>query len=319
MKLKEKIIAALERGRGSFISGKTLSEQFGVSRSAIWKSIDTLKQSGYVIDSVKNRGYRLDDSCDILSVGGISNYLNFEPDIDVRENVGSTNAELKTLAEYGAPEWTVMAARRQSSGRGRLGRSFYSPGDTGLYMSILLRPTLKNRESGLLTTAAAVAVSEAIDRVYGQKSGIKWVNDIFIDGRKVCGILTEAALDLESGSMRYAIVGIGVNVSQPEGGFPPEISDVAGAVSTLGGRKNRLAAEILNNFRKYYGDLQNRAFYNEYRKRLFILGKEVTVVRGNTQRAATVLDLDSDFKLLVDYGDEKEWISSGEVSLKVRF
>ena len=319
MKLKENIIAALERGKGTFISGKTLSAQLGVSRSAIWKSIDTLKKDGYVIDSVKNRGYRLDDNCDILSIGGISNYLKFKPDIEVRENVGSTNAELKTLAEYGAPEWTVMAARRQNNGRGRLGRSFYSPGDTGLYMSILLRPTLKNREAGLLTTAAAVAVSEAIDRVYSEKSGIKWVNDIFINGRKVCGILTEAALDLESGSLRYAIVGIGVNVSQPEGGFPPEIADVAGAVSTLGGRKNRLAAEILNNFYKYYIDLQGRSFYGEYRKRLFILGKEVTVVRGNTQRTATVLDLDPDFKLLVDYGDEKEWISSGEVSLKVKF
>ncbi len=276
-----------------------------------------MKSKGKGIAASEN-GYRLSDNCDILSEGGISNYLNFNPKIEVLESVGSTNAELKIQAEHGADEWTVMAARRQTDGRGRLGRSFYSPGNTGLYMSILLRPDSANSQPGLLTAAAAVAVAEAIDSVYGKKSRIKWVNDIYIDNRKVCGILTEASFDIDGGGIRYAIVGIGVNVTQPNGGFPPEISGVAGAISETGEKKNRLAAEILNNFREYTADLRSRKFYDGYRDRLFILGKNVTVIRGDMQKKAAVLDIDRDFKLLVDYGDKKEWISSGEVSLKLQ-
>ncbi len=276
-----------------------------------------MKPKGKVVAALES-GHSISDSADILSADGISDYLNFNPEIKVLESVGSTNTELKISAEHGAAEWTVIAARRQTAGRGRLGRSFYSPGDTGLYMSILLRPDPANSQPGLLTAAAAVAVAEAIDKVYGKKSRIKWVNDVYIDDRKVCGILTEASFDLEGGRVRYAIVGIGVNVAQPNGGFPPEISGIAGAVSETGGKKNRLAAEILNNFREYTEDLRSRKFYEGYRNRLFILGENVTVIRGDMQKNAAVLDVDRDFKLLVDYGDKKEWISSGEVSLKLR-
>ncbi len=276
-----------------------------------------MKPKGKVV-AASESGHSISDSRDILSADGISDYLNFNPEIKVLESVGSTNTELKISAEHGAAEWTVIAARRQTDGRGRLGRSFYSPGDTGLYMSILLRPDPANSQPGLLTAAAAVAVAEAIDKVYGKKSRIKWVNDVYINDRKVCGILTEASFDLEGGRVRYAIVGIGVNVAQPNGGFPPEISGIAGAVSETGGKKNRLAAEILNNFREYTEDLRSRKFYEGYRNRLFILGENVTVIRGDMQKNAAVLDVDRDFKLLVDYGDKKEWISSGEVSLKLR-
>ncbi len=276
-----------------------------------------MKSKGKVAAASEN-GYSLSDSRDILSADGISNFLSFNPEITVLESVGSTNAELKIQAEHGANEWTVIAARRQTDGRGRLGRSFYSPENTGLYMSILLRPDSANSQPGLLTAAAAVAVAEAIDKVYRKKSRIKWVNDIYIDDRKVCGILTEASFDLESGGVRYAIVGIGVNVTQPNGGFPPEISGIAGAISETGGKNNRLAAEILNNFHEYTEDLRSRKFYGGYRDRLFILGKNVTVIRGDMQKNAAVLDIDRDFKLLVDYGDKKEWISSGEVSLKLQ-
>ncbi len=244
-------------------------------------------------------------------------------DLEIRETVGSTNTVVKELAEQGAPEGTVLIADRQTAGRGRLGRSFHSPSGTGLYMSILLRPGFSAEDALSITTAAAVAVAAAVEKVTGETAKIKWVNDVYLRGRKICGILTEAAADLSSGGLRYAVLGIGVNVLEPEGGFPEEISDVAGALFAKAPETDvraALAAEILNFFWEYYKALPVRTFLSEYKRRSLLTGMEIAFTRGNEQSRGTVLGIDDKARLLVELDNGgTEAFSAGEVQIDKDF
>ncbi len=267
-------------------------------------------------------------SKDILSAEGIKTYLDItysQLQPEVRSIVTSTNTLAKEQAKAGIAEGYVLLADAQTGGRGRLGRSFFSPSQTGLYMSIVLRPAQWTaQQTTRLTTIAAAAVSEAIETVTGQHAPIKWVNDIFVDNKKVCGILTEASFGAQDGFTEYAIVGIGVNVYTPEDGFPTELQAIAGAVwNTLQANgKNRLAAEILNRFMRYYTSLCNNDtstdYIQAYRKRSLVLGKEIRVLHGDTSRMAVALDIDDDCHLLVEYEDgTRETLSSGEISIRL--
>jgi len=232
----------------------------------------------------------------------------------------STNRFLCEKAKRGMPEGLVVIAEHQTEGYGRYGRAFCSPEGTGLYMSILLRPEGTPEISLLITTAAAVAVSEAIEELTGRRCGIKWVNDLILDGKKVCGILTEGALCADSARLDYAVLGIGINVTEPIGGFPAEIRDVAGALleAPEAGFRNRLATAILHRFFEYYRQLEKRTFFDGYRQRLFFLGKQVSILRTGQEIAkAIALDVDRDFRLLVRYDDGRvEALSSGEIGIK---
>lgn len=231
------------------------------------------------------------------------------------DTVTSTNTLLKEQAEAGAPEGTVMIAKHQTAGRGRLGRSFYSPKDTGLYMSILLRPNLKMEEALLLTTATAVAVSEALEMVTGEQTAIKWVNDIFCHGKKVCGILTEAVPDLETGKLQYAVIGIGVNLMPPKEGFPEELQSIATSVCDSETQEvATLAKEILNQLSIYLEQLPEKMFLHAYRQKCFLIGKEVIVLPDNQQ--ARVLGIDDAVGLIVQLDDGTQKIlRTGEVSV----
>lgn len=234
----------------------------------------------------------------------------------------STNRVLQDLAAQGAPEGTVALAWSQTAGRGRRGRRFYSPPGTGLYCSLLLRPGgLAPADATLLTCAAAVAVSLSIEEVSGRQTGIKWVNDVWLTGKKVCGILVEGAFAAQGQGLEYAVLGIGVNLIPPPGGFPPELEGVAGAVFTpervTDEKRGRLAAGIVNRFLDFYHQLPQRDFLEDYRQRSFLLGQPVEVLRGDRRREAVALDLDDRCRLLVRYADEsQEWLDSGEVSAK---
>ena len=227
MSTKEKLLELLEENREEYLSGEELAGTLAVSRAAVWKAVKSLQQEGYPIDAVTNRGYRLSRGGDRLSAPGIRKYLKGacrELPITVVEETQSTNTALRALAEAGAPEGTVYIAQSQTGGRGRMGRSFFSPAGTGLYLSLLLRPTTwEPARAAQLTAAAAAAMCEAIREVTGKEPGIKWVNDLLLDGKKVCGILTEASFSMESGVLEYAVLGLGVNVYPPEGGFPKEL------------------------------------------------------------------------------------------------
>lgn len=243
-------------------------------------------------------------------------------EIIVKESVSSTNTVLKELAEQGASEGTVIIAEQQSTGKGRLGRRFHSPKGTGLYMSILLRPKFSAEESLSITTAAAAAVASAIESVTGRKALIKWVNDIYVDGYKVCGILTEASVNFKTNGLDYAILGIGVNIKEPEGGFSDDIKDIAGALYKQQppmNTRNTLTAEILNRFFDYYNVISDRTFMNEYKKRSLLDGMKIHFVRGEEKYFGTVLGVDDSARLLVDTSSGIATFSAGEVAIEKDF
>jgi BirA family biotin operon repressor/biotin-[acetyl-CoA-carboxylase] ligase len=243
-------------------------------------------------------------------------------DIQVLQEVGSTNDLLRAKAISGSPEGTVLVAAMQTDGKGRMGRRFYSPADTGVYMSILLRPvSILSSKALRLTTMAAVAVCEAIESVSGKSALIKWVNDVYVDGKKVCGILTEGSVSLETGSLDYAILGVGINIYCPEKGFPAEIENIAGYIFDEKERyvRNKISASFLNNFFKYYlsGDLDS--YIAEYRRRCFVIGKKIEVINGEKSRNAVAVDIDSSCQLIVRYEDGmSEHLSAGEISIRLQ-
>ena len=320
--LKEQVLALLWEARDEYISGAELAGQLGVSRTAVWKAIGQLKAQGYLIESVTNRGYRLSSRSDVLSAAGVEKYLkNQSLNIRVVDTVDSTNAAMKRMAAEGAPQGSVLIANQQSAGRGRMGRSFFSPPGTGIYMSLLLRPRMDAQRATLVTASAAVAVAEAIEQLSGEPVQIKWVNDVLFHGRKVCGILTEAAMDFESGMIDYVVPGIGVNTAVPEEGFPEELQGIAGAAfgaARVPEQRCRLAAEILDRFMDYYACLGSRACYEAYKSRSVVLGKDVQLLSpGREPLSAQVLDIDEDFALVVRTEDGRiQRVNAGEVSLR---
>lgn len=320
MATKDQILSLLLSCRGSFLSGEELAKTLGVSRAAVWKGVKALKEAGFPIDAQQNRGYRLESGADILSTQGILGLL--EPGlpyrIDLRPSVTSTNALLREQAAGGAAEGTVLISGAQSQGRGRLGRSFFSPADTGVYLSILLRPDLADPgDASRLTTLAALAACEAVTEIAGRQAQIKWVNDVLLDGRKTAGILTEAALSLEDGTLDYVVLGVGFNLYAPAGGFPPEIADTAGAIlsAPMDNGKNALCAAFLNRFWALYR--RPEGYEARYRQHCMVLGREVWVITPKEQRLAKALDLDERCALIVEYPDgTRQTLKAGEVRIR---
>ena len=320
MTTKEQLFTLLEARQGNFVSGEELAETLQLSRAAVSKAMKQLRQEGYAIEAVTNRGYRLSGECDILSEQGVKKHLNQDYQITFAPSVGSTNTVLRALAEQGAPEGTVVIADEQTGGRGRMGRVFYSPAGSGIYLSLLLRPVNADpRQTVTLTAAAAVALCQAIEAVSKKSPQIKWVNDIFLNGRKICGILSEAAFGLESGAPEYVVVGVGINAYTPEGGFPQELAEIAGALweRPVPGGKNRLAAEFVNHFWKLYTAGDPAAFLEDYRRRSLVVGKDITVIAGGKETPARALGIDESCRLLVRYkSGETAALSYGEVRIK---
>lgn len=246
--------------------------------------------------------------------------------ITVERCVTSTNTLLKEQAAAGAPEGTLLVALSQTAGRGRLGRTFHSPEGTGLYFSLLLRPTCAPEEALMLTVAIAAAATETIDALTGRLPGIKWVNDLYLDDRKLAGILTEAAISPETGRLDYAVVGIGINVEEPENGFPSEIADIAGALypnkKTPAELREQLVAGIVNRFYEYYEHLADREFFEYYRTHSCLIGREVLVTNLATDtegRVARAIAIDEECHLVVEYEDgQREALQSGDVRLRLR-
>ncbi len=317
MTVKERVLTLLEKNKDISLSGESMARVLSVSRNAVWKSIETLRSEGYTIEAGRNKGYRLISDGGNFSAAGISALLGEEAkrfDITIEETVTSTNTVLKAMAEQGEKEGRILIAREQTAGKGRLGRSFYSPKNSGLYISILLRPRFNARDALYITTAAAAAVSEAIDLVAGVKTEIKWVNDIYYKGKKLCGILTEASIDFESGGLHYAVLGIGINVTEMT--FPDELSDIAVSLGADKALFAKLSAEIIKRFFGYYDNIGELRFLSEYRRRSFLIGKRITFTDNEGEKTAEVLDVDEKVRLVVreDNGNIIK-LSSGEVNL----
>lgn len=322
MGTKEQLLRLLEDNRERYVSGAAMAQAIGVSRNAVWKAVEALRAEGYAIDAVTNKGYALSQENDLLSPQGIERFL--PPDhpfsIVVRKRVDSTNSEARRRAAEGASEGTVIVAEEQTAGKGRPGKTFFSPATTGLYLSIVLRPALAADRGQFLTCAAAVAGAQAIEQVTGKEALIKWVNDIYCDGRKVAGILTEGMVDMESGRFEHAVLGIGVNVKPPAEGFPLDISEVAGSVldDHTGAVRCELAAAILARFWNLYRHVADASFYDEYRRRCFLLGQPLVVRQGSSRVRARAVDLTHDFKLVVELPDKtRRELPYGEVSARL--
>ncbi len=319
MAVREKALELL--GTGETVEGAKLARELGVSRNAVWKVMNSLRQSGYEIEAVTNRGYRLVSSPDRLSAAEIRRWLNGPGagrELEIHDLLDSTNNRAKALAAAGAAHGTAVIADSQSGGKGRLGRSFFSPEHAGIYLTVILRPDCAPDRAGLLTSLAAVAAARAVEKVSGADVKIKWVNDLYLNGKKICGILTEGGLGLEAGRLEYAAVGIGINVNRME--FPPELREIATSVGNETGTspdRNRLIAEILNELDALYGDLETGAFLEESRRRSNVIGREVTVIEGGKKYPAKAVDIDGQGRLVIETEEGRTCLNYGEVSLKL--
>ena len=245
---------------------------------------------------------------------------NKNAQIIMLQTVDSTNRYLKSVSDENTPEFTVVIAENQTAGRGRFARKFYSPENCGIYMSVLLKPQFDILDSVLLTAAAAVAVSDAVEELSGKKTEIKCVNDVLINSKKVCGILCEGVINTKIARLDSVILGIGINVYKPKNDFAEEIKDIATFVyeNDIPDGRNALVSRVINNFENYYNALENRTFLEKYIARSAVVGKNISVLRGEETLEAKALEIDENCRLKVMYEDGKtEYLSSGEVSIRL--
>lgn len=319
--MKGKILKCLKETDG-YVSGQTLCETLNVSRTAVWKAINQLKDEGYDVEAVKNRGYRLRHVPDLVTAEEIGSILKTSwaaHPIIYQEELLSTNQEVKTLAEKGAVHGTVVVAERQLMGKGRRGRIWHSPKGSGIWMSILLRPDIRPDKASMLTIVAAMAVYDAVSsRVEG--CAIKWPNDIVIHGRKVCGILTEMSTELDD--IHYVVIGIGINVNTED--FPEEIAEVAASMHTVSGayyKRSEIIADVWQAFEKYYESFMQTydlsGLMMAYNERLINRQQRVYIEERDRKFDGIAQGIDDNGCLLVKKDDRTvETVISGEVSVR---
>ena len=318
---KENVLLLLSDGET--LSGEHLSERLNVTRAAVWKAVEALRADGYAIESSTRVGYRLTGSPDLLTAGEIGRYGRAFPGAPLFCHAvveGSTNQVAKSLAADGAAHGTAVIADSQTGGRGRFGRSFFSPPGRGMYLSLIVRPDWPPERLSLLTILTAVTVCDAVEAVCDRRPGVKWVNDLFLDGRKICGILTELTMEGESGQAESAVIGVGVNVNGCD--FPPELQDVAGSLEMCAGqpiRRARLAAKVLTGLEEMLSAPQetDALALARYRADCLTVGREVTVTRQGIGAKGNALSVEDDGALLVRFEDgHTEAIRSGEATLR---
>lgn len=322
---RDRVLALLKESGDSYCSGEKMSQALGLSRAAVWKAVEGLRQEGYDISSVPNRGYRLERSPDRLSAGELAGALSgctVGGNLICLDSVDSTNNYLKKLADEGAPHGTVVLCDQQTGGRGRRGNSFLSPAGKGLYMSALLRPELPPMDVIDLTAWIAVAVCDAVEQVIGERPGIKWTNDIILRQKKLCGILTELSLEGESGALNYVVAGIGINVSQSAEDFGPEVSQVAISLEQALSRPVRradLAAAVIRALDRLDRDFpaKKAEYLERYRADCLTTGHEVRLIQKGETRIAFAESIDDDFALVVRWPDgTRETVTAGDVSVR---
>ena len=309
--LKEDILKELSCNRDTFLSGQELAERFCVSRNAVWKAVKGLQAEGIAIEAVTNKGYRL--APDTLTRFDVA--LPDDISLFFYDSIDSTNTQAKRLLADGLTGKVLITANEQTAGRGRQGRSFYSPKNTGIYYSYVFRPQKTLADAVFITTAAAVSVVRAIERISAVKPVIKWVNDVYVAGKKVCGILTEAVSDFESGTLESVIVGIGINVSTTS--FPAELRNTAASLGDTGITRaallNAAAAELI----KVAEDLENPAIMADYKRHSAVIGKEITFIKNGISAKATAVDIDEKGGLIVKTENGIQTLSSGEISVRL--
>lgn len=345
MTTKEYVLKILTENKDKPFSGEILAQQCGVSRAAVWKAVKTLREEGYSIEGLSNGGYLLKGDEEVFNEEKFSSQLCSafpeleESSIYFFEEIDSTNTYAKQLlAKAGALRGidgnlthagkelnnAVIIAESQTAGRGRFGRTFYSPSKTGIYISLIYVPEGGIKNPAGITAFSAVAVSRAIEKVYGVKSQIKWINDVYIEGKKVCGILTEGIANFETGQIEACVIGIGINIEENEI-LPSDVKKIAGSI--LGGNKKNadrcgLSVQVCGEVFKVLNE-DFSSVLNEYKSKMFLIGRTVQVypVIGEEKSSypAKVVDVDDNAGLIVQLEDETlKSLNSGEVSLKLK-
>lgn len=322
--MKEKILKLLKDNKKQFVSGQEISEQLKVSRTAIWKYINALKEEGYEIESVSRKGHMLISTPDILNYEEISEYLSTQyvgREIYYFDSIDSTNIRAKELAYNDGTDGAVVIAEEQTHGRGRLGRNWSSQKKKGIWMSIILKPQIEPQDAVKITQVAAAAVWKAIAQM-GIKTQIKWPNDIVLNGKKVCGILTEMSGELNR--LNYLVVGIGINTNTNIDEFPEEIRNMATSIKTETGeeiKRKELVALILNNFEALYDQLINdrsiKEAINICKENSALIGRDVRLIVRGDEKEVKAIDINEDGELIVqDKEGEISKVISGEVSVR---
>jgi BirA family biotin operon repressor/biotin-[acetyl-CoA-carboxylase] ligase len=319
MNTTKKLIQILANSN-DFISGQELADKLQVSRTAIWKAIKTLQNEGYAIESRQKSGYRLADN-DKLSAALIKSYLptDLQLDFEIHQSLNSTNTRAKELAAMSKlTNPLVIISEEQTAGYGRHGRFFSSPQKTGIYLSLLLNNTHTNFNPGLLTTAAAVAMHRTILHKLDTTAQIKWVNDLLLNNKKVCGILTEGIVDLESRSVSQIILGCGINYLTPLSSFDCDLKETVASLRDQALAKNvsrnEFIASFLSEFFDIYSNYQTASFMDEYRKNCYLLNHEVTITQGDKVFNSVAVNINDNGELVLANG---QTLSSGEVT-KIR-
>lgn len=322
--MKEKILKLLKDNKNQFISGQEISEQLKVSRTAVWKYINALKEEGYEIESVSRKGHMLLSAPNILSYEEISEYLNTQHigrEIFYFDSIDSTNVKAKELANNEKTHGVVVIAEEQTNGRGRLGRSWSSPNRKGIWMSIILKPQIEPQDAVKITQVVAAAVWKALVQIE-VRTQIKWPNDIVLNGKKVCGILTE--MNGELNRLNYLVVGIGINANANINEFPEEIRNTATSLKAETGHeieRKKLVALILNNFEELYNKLLEDRSIEEAMKickeNSALIGKDVRLIIRGEEKEAKAIDISEEGELIIqDKSGDISKIISGEVSVR---
>ena len=320
--MKEEILRLLRSADG-YISGQELCNRFGVSRTAVWKAINQLKEAGYEIEAQQNKGYRLMAAPDLMTEAEIKSLMHTDwvaKEVLYFDTIDSTNTKAQELAEKGYPSGTLVVADKQESGKGRRGRSWVSPSGTGIFMTLMIKPDINPNNASMLTLVAALAVAKAITSVTGEEALIKWPNDIVINGKKVCGILTE--MNAQFDYINHIVVGIGINVHNES--FPEEISQMASSLMIEAGGKRfhraQIIAETMSYFEQYYDTFLKTqdlsALVREYDELLVNRNKSVRVLDPKEPFDGKAMGITHKGELIVDTWESRKLVSSGEVSVR---
>lgn len=320
--MKEEILRLLRSADG-YISGQELCNRFGVSRTAVWKAINQLKEAGYEIEAQQNKGYKLMAAPDLMTEAEIKSLMHTEwvaKEVLYFDTIDSTNTKAQELAEKGYPSGTLVVADKQESGKGRRGRSWVSPSGTGIFMTLMIKPDINPNNASMLTLVAALAVAKAITSVTGEEALIKWPNDIVVNGKKVCGILTE--MNAQFDYINYIVVGIGINVHNES--FPEEISQMASSLMIEAGGKRfhraQIIAETMSYFEQYYDTFLKTqdlsALVREYDELLVNRNKSVRVLDPKEPFDGKAMGITPKGELIVDTWESRKLVSSGEVSVR---
>ena len=320
--MKEEILRLLRSADG-YISGQELCNRFGVSRTAVWKAINQLKEAGYEIEAQLNKGYRLMAAPDLMTEAEIKSLMHTDwvaKEVLYFDTIDSTNTKAQELAEKGYPSGTLVVADKQESGKGRRGRSWVSPSGTGIFMTLMIKPDINPNNASMLTLVAALAVAKAITSVTGEEAMIKWPNDIVVNSKKVCGILTE--MNAQFDYINHIVVGIGINVHNES--FPEEINQMASSLMIEAGGKRfhraQIIAETMSYFEQYYDTFLKTqdlsALVREYDELLVNRNKSVRVLDPKEPFDGKAMGITPKGELIVDTWESRKLVSSGEVSVR---